>query len=67
MVEAATRHADELGLESIECRVLDAERLHLPDDAVDGVLCRWGYMLLSDPEAAFAETRRVLRPNGCLG
>jgi SAM-dependent methyltransferase len=66
MVEAAARHAEALGLENVECRVLDAERLDLPDDDVDGVLCRWGYMLLSDPEAAFAETRRVLRPNGCL-
>jgi SAM-dependent methyltransferase len=31
---------------------------------VDGVLCRWGYMLMADPEAALAETRRVLRPPG---
>jgi SAM-dependent methyltransferase len=31
---------------------------------VDGVLCRWGYMLMADPAAALAETRRVLRPGG---
>ena len=66
MVEAATRHAADLGLANVDCRVLDAERLDLPDDAVDGVLCRWGYMLMPDPEAAFAETRRVLRPGGRL-
>jgi ubiquinone/menaquinone biosynthesis C-methylase UbiE len=66
MVQAATRHAAALGLANVECRVLDAERLDLPDDAVDGVLCRWGYMLMPDPEAAFAETRRVLRPGGRL-
>ena len=67
MVEAATRHAAELGLANVECRVLDAERLDLAeDDAVDGVLCRWGYMLMSDPAAAFSETRRVLRPGGRL-
>jgi SAM-dependent methyltransferase len=52
MVEVAERHADELGLENVECRVLDAERLDLPDKAVDGVLCRWGYMLMADPAAA---------------
>ena len=66
MVEAAERRAAELGLENVGCRVLDAERLDLPDDLADGVLCRWGYMLMSDPQAAFAETRRVLRPGGRL-
>ena len=34
--------------------------------SVDGVLCRFGYMLMPDPAAAFAETRRVLRPGGRL-
>jgi len=28
------------------------------------VLCRWGYMLMLDPETALRETRRVLRPGG---
>ena len=40
---------------------MDAERMDLDDDSVDGVLCRWGYMLMSDPATALAETRRVLR------
>ena len=31
---------------------------------MDGVLCRYAYMLVADPAAAFAETRRVLRPGG---
>jgi ubiquinone/menaquinone biosynthesis C-methylase UbiE len=66
MVDAAARHAVDLGLENVECRVLDAERLDLTDKAFDGVLCRWGYMLMSDPKAAFAETRRVLRNGGRL-
>jgi SAM-dependent methyltransferase len=45
---------------------MDAERMDLGDDSVDGVLCRWGYMLMSDPAAALAETRRVLRDGGRL-
>jgi ubiquinone/menaquinone biosynthesis C-methylase UbiE len=66
MVTVAERRAVELGLENVECRVLDAERLELPDAAVDGVLCRWGYMLMANPEAALVETRRVLRRGGRL-
>jgi SAM-dependent methyltransferase len=66
MVEAARRNAARSGLANVECRVLDAERIALDDDAVDGVLCRWGYMLMADPAAALAGTRRVLRPGGRL-
>lgn len=66
MVETAERRAAELGLGNVEFRVLDAEQLDLSDEAVDGVLCRWGYMLMADPAAALAETRRVLRRGGRL-
>ena len=66
MVAGARRRAEELGVENAEFRVLDAERMDLQTDSVDGVLCRWGYMLTIDPTAAFAETRRVLRPGGRL-
>lgn len=66
MVDAAARHRARLGISNVECRVLDAEALDLPEDAVDGVLCRWGYMLMADPATALAETRRVLRPGGRL-
>jgi len=66
MVAAARRRAEELGVHNAEFRVLDAERMDLATDSVDGVLCRWAYMLMIDPAGAFAETRRVLRPGGRL-
>ena len=44
--------------------MLNAEWIDLPVASVDVVLCRWGYMLMADPAAALAETRRVLRPGG---
>ena len=66
MVEQARRVAGELGLENVEFRVLDAESMDLDDNSVDGVVCRWGYMLMADPAAALAETRRVLREGGRL-
>lgn len=66
MVEAARRNGERAGLSNVDFRVLDAERMDLDDDSFDGVLCRWGYMLMADPAAALAETRRVLRDGGTL-
>ena len=66
MVQVARRRGAELGIGNVEHRVMDAERIELEADSVDGVLCRFGYMLMDDPAAALAEARRVLRPGGRL-
>jgi len=66
MVEVARRRGAELGLQNVDYRVMDAERIELDADSVDGVLCQSGYMLMADPAAALSETRRVLRPGGRL-
>jgi ubiquinone/menaquinone biosynthesis C-methylase UbiE len=66
MVEATRREAERLGFKNVDAQVADAERLGFVDDQFDGVLCRWGYMLMADPEAALRETRRVLRAGGRL-
>lgn len=42
----------------------DVERLTLPDQSVDAVICRNLVWTLTDPEAAFGEWLRVLRPGG---
>ena len=61
MVAAARQRVPEA-----EHRVLDIQAIDLPDASVDGVVCRWGYMLVPDPGLAVRETRRVLRPGGRL-
>jgi SAM-dependent methyltransferase len=66
MLDVARRRGGDLGVDNVEYRVMDAERIELDADSVDGVLCRFGYMLMADPAAALAETRRVLRPGGRL-
>jgi ubiquinone/menaquinone biosynthesis C-methylase UbiE len=66
MVAAARHESKRLGLANVEHRQMDAERIELDDDSVDGVLCRWGYMLMADPATALAESRRVLRAGGRL-
>jgi SAM-dependent methyltransferase len=65
MVKLARERAGALGLDDVvEVREVDAEHIDLPAASVDGVLCRWGYMLLADPGAALRESRRVLRRGG---
>jgi SAM-dependent methyltransferase len=64
MVAAAREHAEEVGATNVELRTMQAEWIDLPAASVDGVICRFGYMLLVDPEAALRETRRVLKPGG---
>jgi SAM-dependent methyltransferase len=66
MVDVARRQGERRGVRNVEFRVMDAERMDLGDDSVDGVVCRWGYMLMADPAAALRETRRVLRDGGPL-
>ena len=64
MLDAARARAQELGLDNVEFKAMDAEWIDLPAADVDGVVCRFGYMLVADPAAALRETRRVLRPGG---
>ncbi|MCW2990879.1 MAG: methyltransferase protein [Solirubrobacterales bacterium] len=64
MLEAARRRAEALGLDNVEFEAMEAEWIDAQTATIDGVLCRWGYMLLADPEAALRETRRVLKPGG---
>lgn len=66
MLEAARRRAAELGLDNVEFEAMEAEWIDASTASLDAVLCRWGYMLLADPEAALRETRRVLRSGGRL-
>lgn len=64
MVEAAQRRARRLGVDNADFRVMDAQRIDLDDDSVDGIVHRCGPMLLPDPTASFAAARRVLRSGG---
>jgi SAM-dependent methyltransferase len=64
MITVAQARAERLGITNVRFRQIDAESIDQPAASLDGVLCRWGYMLMADGEAALRETRRILRPGG---
>lgn len=66
MVEVARSRAKAAGLENVEFRVMDAEGLDVPDASFDLVVCRFGLQIVTDPDRAIAEIRRVLKPGGRL-
>jgi len=64
MLSAAQRRAEALGITNVRFRQIDAEVIDIEAASLDAVLCRWGYMLMTDAESALRETRRVLRRGG---
>jgi SAM-dependent methyltransferase len=66
MLSAAQRRAEALGIGNVRFRQIDAEVIDQPAASLDGVIGRWGYMLMTDAEAALRDTRRVLKPGGRL-
>ena len=48
MVDVARANGQALGLANVEYRVMDAENMELlEENIVDGVVCRFGYMLMA--------------------
>jgi SAM-dependent methyltransferase len=66
MVDAVAERVERLGVPNVGTALLDAQRLELPGEDFDVVLCRFGYMLMADPLQALRESARVLRPDGRL-
>ncbi|HYI44552.1 MAG TPA: methyltransferase domain-containing protein [Actinomycetota bacterium] len=64
MVDATRTHAAALGAQDVDFRVLDAQALALESQFADRVACRFGYMLMPEPDKAFEETHRVLGDGG---
>lgn len=58
VAEARRRHPD------LDVREADAEALPFADGAFDAVVINFGVLHLAQPDLAFAEAHRVLRPGG---
>ncbi len=62
MIELASSRPPEKRGAAVEWRVLDAQKMDLPDASFDAVICQLGLMLFARPDAALAEMRRVAKP-----
>jgi arsenite methyltransferase len=67
-VERARQTAEQAGLSGrVQFHLGDAERLPLPDQAFDALVCECAFCTFPDKAAAAAEFARVLRPGGRVG
>ena len=64
MVAFLARRAREEGLSRLDARVMDGQKLDLPDASFDLACSVFGVMLFADHRAGLAEMRRVLVPGG---
>ncbi|MFE4711171.1 class I SAM-dependent methyltransferase [Paenibacillus sp. NPDC056722] len=65
MLEQARSHSDREGV-TVTFRKMDSHVLDFGDDSFDLLVCRNVTWSLADPEAAYKEWKRVLKPGGRL-
>jgi ubiquinone/menaquinone biosynthesis C-methylase UbiE len=66
MLERARQIAREADIRNVSFEQADAQTAELPERAFDALYSRFGVMFFSDPEAAFSNLKRALRPGARL-
>lgn len=64
MINKARENADKLGFNNVEFRLGDIEQLPIGGNSIDVIVSNCVLNLVPDKRKAFAETFRVLKPNG---
>jgi ubiquinone/menaquinone biosynthesis C-methylase UbiE len=65
-VQACRRAAEDLVHANLRIGIARAQAIPLPERSVDRLLCRAVLHHLPDPESAYAQVSRILRPGGLL-
>lgn len=65
-LDVAQSYAKKLGLTNIRFLEANADDIDLPDASVDLAYCRFLLDHLTEPDAAVAEMRRILKPGGAI-
>lgn len=66
LIEAARQLADGSNVSNVRFEMADAQTFPFPPQSFDLVFSRFGIMFFDDPEAAFSNFRKALRPSGRL-
>jgi SAM-dependent methyltransferase len=66
MLDLAHRRADLTGQDNVQFLEADAQTHPFLDESFDAVISRFGAMFFADPQTAFANLGRSLRPHGRL-
>jgi ubiquinone/menaquinone biosynthesis C-methylase UbiE len=65
MLEQLRLRAEREHFTNVQTKVMDAQRLELPDGSFDAAFCMFAFMFFPDRGKAFSELLRVLRGGGC--
>lgn len=66
MIELARKRVADANVTNAVFHACNAETLEIPESNFDAALCRWGLMLMGDPDACLDRTRQLLKPGGCV-
>lgn len=64
MIRLARERLDEAGMSNVDFHTCNGETLEIPDADFDAALCRWGLMLMADPDACLRRVHELLKPGG---
>ncbi|GGX85153.1 hypothetical protein GCM10007160_10620 [Litchfieldella qijiaojingensis] len=64
MIALARERVAQAGMTNVAFYACNGEVLEIPEADFDAALCRWGLMLMADPDACLGRVHELLKPGG---